>query len=269
MTASPALRFGVVAAWAASGTAWRDGARRIEALGYDLLLVPDTTATPSPFPALAAAAAVTDRLRVGTWVLAAPFRTPGAVARETAALQLLSDGRFELGLGTGRPGAEEEARRLGASWGTPAERLARLADAIEAVRAAGDPVPPVTVAASGPRALALAGRLADTVALAVPPTATADDVRAAGDRARASGEPALALQLSGVGGRWVGYLARSAPPDDVAARSAAFLAGDPAAMADQLLALSAATGVTTFPIAQEHAEAFAPVLALLRAPVPV
>jgi alkanesulfonate monooxygenase SsuD/methylene tetrahydromethanopterin reductase-like flavin-dependent oxidoreductase (luciferase family) len=264
MTERTPLRFGVVAGRPASGAAWTATAGRVEALGYDLLLVPDTAFTPSPFPALAAAAAVTERLRVGTWVLASPFRTPGAVAREAGALRLLADGRFELGIGTGRPGAEGEAARLGVAWGTGAQRLAQLLAAVEAVRAQVDPVPRITVAATGPRALDAGGRVADTVALALAATADLDAVRAAADRVRASGDPELALQLGGVGGRWVDWLARSAPPDDVAARTASFLRGDAPAMAAQLAALSAATGVTLFPVAEEHAEAFAPVIPLLR-----
>jgi alkanesulfonate monooxygenase SsuD/methylene tetrahydromethanopterin reductase-like flavin-dependent oxidoreductase (luciferase family) len=264
MTATHPLRFGVVAGRPASGAAWAAAARRVEDLGYDLLLVPDTMSTPSPFPALAAAAAVTTRVRVGSWVLASPLRTAGAVVRESSALQQLSDGRFELGIGTGRFDAEEEARRLGAEWGPAGRRLAQVVDAVAAVRASVVPVPPITVAATGPRALAVAGRIGDTVALALAATATVDEVRAAGDRVRQSGEAALALQVGGVGGRWAGWLARSAPADDVAERSAGFLRGDAAAMAEQLAAMSAATGVTTFPVAQEHAEVFAPVLALLR-----
>jgi alkanesulfonate monooxygenase SsuD/methylene tetrahydromethanopterin reductase-like flavin-dependent oxidoreductase (luciferase family) len=258
------LRFGVVAGRPTSGTAWTATARRVEELGYDLLLVPDTGFTPSPFPALAAAAAVTTRLRVASWVLAAPLRTPGALVREAAALQQLADGRFELGIGTGRPGAEEDARRVGAAWGGGRQRLAQLVEGVEAVRAGVDPAPAVIVAAAGPRGLAAAGRIADTVALALPPTATVEEVRVAGDRAREHDAPALALQLGGVGGRWAGWLARSAPPEDVALRAAAFLRGDAAAMAEQLRALSAATGVTTFSVAEEHAEALAPVITLLR-----
>lgn len=263
MTTHP-LRFGVVAGRPASGASWLATARRTEELGYDLLLLPDTLGTPSPFPALAAAAAVTTRLRVASWVLAAPFRLPGAVVRETAALQVLSDGRFELGLGTGRPGAEEEARVLDMPWPSAGARLAQLLEVVDAVRAEVRPAPPITVAAVGPRAVAAAARVADTVALALGPTATLDDVQAATDRVRAAGDAAIALQLAGVGGRWTRWLARSAPPDDVAARSAAFLDGDAAAMAEQVTALSAGTGITTFPVAEEHAEAFAPVLRLLR-----
>jgi alkanesulfonate monooxygenase SsuD/methylene tetrahydromethanopterin reductase-like flavin-dependent oxidoreductase (luciferase family) len=258
------LRFGVVAGRPASGAAWAATAARVERLGYDLLLAPDTTFTPSPFPALAAAAAVTTRLRLGTWVLASPLRTPGAVVREATTLQQLSDGRLELGLGTGRPGGEQDARALGAVWGGAGERLAQLRDVVTAVRSAVDPAPPITIAAGGPRGLATASRIADTVALALPPLATVAEVQEAARRAREHGDPGLTLQLGGVGGRWVAWIARSAPTEAEAERSAAFLRGSPDDMAAQLVALSAATGVTTFPVAEEHAEAFAPVLALLR-----
>src|SRR5262245_35521847 len=100
------FRFGVVAGKAASGAEWAATARRAEGLGYDTLLVPDTLNTFAPFAALAAAAAVTTTLRIGTYVLSAPNRSPGLVAWEAETLQQLSGGRFELGIGGGRPGAE-------------------------------------------------------------------------------------------------------------------------------------------------------------------
>src|SRR5437763_5113081 len=154
MSAPRPFRFGVVAGRPASGADWLSTARNVEALGYDTLLLPDTRYTPSPFPALAAAAAATSMLRVGSWVLAAPFRAPAAVVRETAALQLLSGGRFELGIGTGRPDAAREAALLGEAWGSAADRIARLVDVVTAVREQVSPVPPVVVAGAGPRVLA-------------------------------------------------------------------------------------------------------------------
>lgn len=81
-------------------------------------LVPDTLRTRSPFSVLAVAAGVTSALRVRTWVILAPLRSPAAVVRESSALQMLSDGRFELGIGSGRPDAERDAARL-ASLGAP------------------------------------------------------------------------------------------------------------------------------------------------------
>src|SRR4051794_7115412 len=71
------FRFGIVAAQARSGDDWMAKARRAEALGYATMLMPDTLgATLSPLPALAVAAAATQSLRVGTYVLANDFRNP-------------------------------------------------------------------------------------------------------------------------------------------------------------------------------------------------
>ncbi|MEV4167040.1 LLM class flavin-dependent oxidoreductase [Nonomuraea dietziae] len=100
MTTRP-FRFGVVAGKAPGGEGWTALAHRAERLGYATLLVPDTLGTFAPFPALAAAAAVTTTLRLGTYVLSAPNRTSGQVAWEADTLRTLSAGRFELGLGTG------------------------------------------------------------------------------------------------------------------------------------------------------------------------
>ncbi|HEY0374945.1 MAG TPA: LLM class flavin-dependent oxidoreductase [Amnibacterium sp.] len=263
MTTSP-FRFGVVEGPPRSGTAWLDRARGIEAAGYDLLLLPDTRFTPSPFPALAAAAAVTTRLVVAPWVLAAPLRSPAAVVREAAALQLLSGGRFELGIGTGRPDAESEAAALGRPWGSGEDRRRLVTATVEAVRAAVVPVPPVTIAASGPRALQAAA-IADTVALALPPTAVLDDVLRAVDVVRGQGaDPAFALQLSGVGGRLVPHLERQGLTADDVPDAVGVLRGDADAMAEALRTLRERAGISMFPVSSAQAEAFAPVAAALR-----
>src|SRR3569833_1840359 len=93
------FRFGVVAGRTPSGTGWAGLARRAEELGFDTLLVPDTRHTLAPFPALAAAAAATTALHVGTYVLSVPNRTPGLVAWESETQQQHSDGRNEHGQG--------------------------------------------------------------------------------------------------------------------------------------------------------------------------
>jgi alkanesulfonate monooxygenase SsuD/methylene tetrahydromethanopterin reductase-like flavin-dependent oxidoreductase (luciferase family) len=258
------FRFAVVAGSVRASGEWFDLARATEAAGYDVLLQPDTRFTPAPFAALAAAGAVTRTLRLGTWVLAAPLHIPAAVAREAATLQLLTDGRFELGLGTGRPAAAAEAELLGLPWGTGAERIRRVFDVIDAVRSAVLPAPRILVAGSGPTILAAAGRVADTVALALPPTATVDDVARAADTARSGGDPELALQLSGVGGRLVLHLARQGLTTEALADTAGVVDGDGAAMADRILELRRRTGVSTIAVAAELAAAFAPVLPLLR-----
>src|SRR6476469_3869661 len=129
-----AVTFAVVATPGPTQRSWVEQVRMLEDLGYAAVLVPDTLWTVSPFPALAAAAVAAPRIRLRTWVLAAPMRSPAAVVREAKALQQLSDGRFELGIGTGRPGAEDEAARLGMPWGSAPERIAQLETVVTAVR---------------------------------------------------------------------------------------------------------------------------------------
>src|SRR5690348_7275276 len=102
------FRFGVVSAAARSGDQWLDRARHIESLGYSTLVVPDNLRyTLAPLPALAAAAAATTRLRLGTYVLANDLRHPVLLAKDVASLDLISGGRVELGIGAGRPDAAE------------------------------------------------------------------------------------------------------------------------------------------------------------------
>jgi len=96
------FRFGVKLRTAATGAAWAEAARRAEALGYATLTVPDHfTEMFSPMPAIVAAAAATTQLRVGTLVLNNDFRHPVLLAREAALVDLLTDGRLQLGLGAG------------------------------------------------------------------------------------------------------------------------------------------------------------------------
>jgi probable F420-dependent oxidoreductase len=90
---------------------WRDFARKAEDLGYSSLDLPDHfTRQLSPLPALAAAGQVTTRLRFATTMLCNDFRHPVMLAKEAATVDLLTDGRFELGIGTGsRPDDLAEA----------------------------------------------------------------------------------------------------------------------------------------------------------------
>ena len=78
MTPRP-FRFGVNDA---PGPETSARAQRFEALGYDLLLAPDRPQLPSPLPILAAAAAVTERIGLGTYVLAASLHEPGELVRQ-------------------------------------------------------------------------------------------------------------------------------------------------------------------------------------------
>ncbi len=183
------FRFAVSASWAPTGEAWVGFARRAEDLGYSVLLMPDHLGRQlSPIAALAAAATATSRLRVGSFVFANDYRHPLVLAREAATLDLLSGGRFELGLGAGW--AAEDYRRLGADYDPPAVRVERLIESVgllkrllagETVDHAGRhyrlhgarlaptpiqrPRPPLMIGGGGPRMLRLAAREADIVGL--------------------------------------------------------------------------------------------------------
>jgi probable F420-dependent oxidoreductase len=204
MSVQHPFRFGVVAPQLGSSEAWAAKARRIEALGYATLLIPDVVGDiVTPMPALAFAAAATQTLRVGPYVLANDLRNPVMLAREVAAIDLLSGGRFELGIGAGRPHADEDYAKLGIGLDPGGVRVDRLAESIGIVKAllAGErvtvdghhytltgadvfpqpaqrPRPPLLVAAAGRRMLALAAREADIIAVADRPDAPETTVRA-------------------------------------------------------------------------------------------
>ncbi len=254
------FRFGLVAGRVRDGAEWSDTARRAEQAGYSTLLAPDSMQTLAPWPALAAAAAATRTLRLGTYVLAAPFHTAGEVAWHAASLDLLSGGRFELGLGAGRPGAEHDADRLGLPFGSPGQRVDQLTELIKGVRAAlaGEMYPspatplPVMIAGAGRRMLTLAAAEADIVALGLAPQATEDDLaakvlllrEAAGARAD---DIELAFSLHGVGDELPDWLTKSFGldvPTLVASGAVSLLTGSPREMADRLLRRRERTGIS-------------------------
>jgi probable F420-dependent oxidoreductase len=183
------FRFGVNVRTAGSGADWADKARKVEALGYSVLCVPDHLAELlAPLPALAAAAAATKHLRVATAVLNNDFRHPVLLAREAATLDVLSDGRLELGLGAGHMQSEYE--QVGLAFDPGATRVERLEEAVVIVKRLleGEPVtfggrhyrvtghtihprpiqrprPPVFIGGNAPRLLTVAAREADIVGL--------------------------------------------------------------------------------------------------------
>jgi probable F420-dependent oxidoreductase len=115
---------------ASSATDFREKARSAEALGYSTLFVPDHFVDHplAPMPAMAAAAAVTDTLRVGSLVLGNDYKHPVVLAREAATLDLLSDGRLELGLGAGWMTADYD--KAGLELDRPGVRIDRLEESV-------------------------------------------------------------------------------------------------------------------------------------------
>lgn len=128
-----AFRFGVVCTQARSRHDWREKARQAEQLGYATFLISDHLEDQwAPVPALLAAAEATTILRVGSHVFANDFRHPIMLAKEAATLDLLSDGRFELGLGAGWNRAEYD--QAGLEFEASGVRVGRLAEALHLIK---------------------------------------------------------------------------------------------------------------------------------------
>jgi probable F420-dependent oxidoreductase len=182
------FRFGLTARWAPSGREWLDLVRRAEALGYQTMLMPDHLGRQlSLSVALAAAAAVTSSVRIGSLVYANDYRHPLILAREAATLDQISNGRLEFGIGAGWK--TSDYRQLGMAYDRPGERIDRMLEAIriikrlfagEKVTHAGEhyhldgaqltPPPiqrpvPILIGGGGPRMLRIAAREASIVGL--------------------------------------------------------------------------------------------------------
>jgi probable F420-dependent oxidoreductase len=108
--------------------AFVDECREAEEYGYDTVFSADHLGIPAPFPLLVAAAEATKQLRVGTLVLNVPFWNAALLAREVATADILTDGRLELGLGSGHMKWEFDEARIG--WQPPSGRAAQLAEMI-------------------------------------------------------------------------------------------------------------------------------------------
>ncbi|MBO1754644.1 LLM class flavin-dependent oxidoreductase [Allobranchiibius sp. CTAmp26] len=260
------IRFGVVAPIADLGT-WRDQIRRVADLGYSTLLLPDVPGwQPAPGPTLAVAASLTD-LHVGTWVYATALRPASMTVWEAHSLTELTDGRFELGLGTGRPGIEDLAAELGLPPTTPGQRVDRMRDTVTALRKLDGPDrhTPVVMAVRGPRTRALAVELADTVTIASLPGDTRDDVKELVRDLRATRDIPLALHVSVVGDTVAPYMAGPGadPAAMRAADSLAILPADPSAALEELHRRREEIGFSVVVIGSNSVETLAPVVSQL------
>jgi probable F420-dependent oxidoreductase len=132
MTSRP-FRFGAVLRGARSKEEWVAKAKRVEQLGYSTLLVPDHIHIPlAPIPAMLMAAIATRALRIGSYVFDNDFRHPVLLAKEAATLDVLSGGRFELGLGAGWLQAEYE--QTGIRFDPGLVRVERLEEAVQIIK---------------------------------------------------------------------------------------------------------------------------------------
>lgn len=127
------FRFSLQAAQAESRRDWIDLVRRVDDAGFDLLVTADhLQGCLAPLIPLATAAEVSDRLRLGVMVLNNDFTHPALLAREIATLDLLSDGRAELGIGAGHAKPEYDA--AGLPFDRAATRVDRLEEAVVVLR---------------------------------------------------------------------------------------------------------------------------------------
>ncbi|WP_216853714.1 TIGR03621 family F420-dependent LLM class oxidoreductase [Phytoactinopolyspora halotolerans] len=146
--------------------------RMAEDLGYDVIGVADHLTLMAPFPSLMLAAEVTQRPRLTTTVLNAGFYNPALLARDAAGFDQLTEGRFELGIGTGYAKIDFDTAQI--SRPSPAQRVDHLERLVaETGRLLADPDfrprpsqpsgPPLLLAGHGRRVLGMAARHADIV----------------------------------------------------------------------------------------------------------
>ena len=183
------FRFGAQISGAPDASGWRDTARKVEELGYSTLLMPDHFDDQlAPVPALAAAAEATTELRLGTLVFDNDYKHPLVLAKECATLDVLSGGRFELGLGAGWMKTDYE--QSGIVYDRPGVRIDRMLEGLAVIRGvfSGEPFsfegehytitehrgtpapvqpggPPILLGAGAKRMLGIAGREADIISV--------------------------------------------------------------------------------------------------------
>jgi probable F420-dependent oxidoreductase len=183
------FRFGVQVSTAPNRSAWVELARRVEAHGYSTLTMPDHfTDQLSPVPALMAAADATTSLRVGALVFDNDYRHPVVLAKDLATIDLLSDGRLEIGIGAGWMRTDYDA--AGLPYDTPGVRIDRFAEGLEVLKGLmGEapctfhgkhytisdlqgmpkpvqrPHPPILIGGGGRRVLTIAAQHADIVGI--------------------------------------------------------------------------------------------------------
>ena len=182
------FRFGVQVSKETSAKGWAELARRTEAAGYEVLTMPDHfTDQLAPVPALMAAANATTTLRVGALVFDNDYKHPVVLAKELATIDLLSDGRLDIGLGAGWMISDYE--EAGMPYDSPKVRIDRFIEGVAVIRGAmaegsfsfsgdhytitnynGQPKPiqarpPLLIGGGGKRVLSYAAREADIIGI--------------------------------------------------------------------------------------------------------
>lgn len=183
------FRFGVQASKADSRKQWIDLAKTTEDNGFSSLTMPDHfTDQLAPVPALMSAADATTKLRIGALVWDNDYKHPVVLAKELATMDLLSDGRLEIGIGAGWMISDYE--QSGMVYDRPGVRIDRFVEGLSIIRSAmtGEkfsfsgahykvtdytsaplpvqrPCPPILIGGGGKRVLTLAAKLADIVGI--------------------------------------------------------------------------------------------------------
>lgn len=183
------FRFGVQASKAGSRKEWVELAKSTEDNGFSTLTMPDHfTDQLAPVPALMSAADATSKLRIGALVWDNDYKHPVVLAKELATMDLLSDGRLEIGIGAGWMATDYE--QSGMVYDRPGVRIDRFLEGLEIIKRAmtGEkfsftgqhykitdyvsaplpvqrPCPPILIGGGGPRVLKLAAQLADIVGI--------------------------------------------------------------------------------------------------------
>jgi probable F420-dependent oxidoreductase len=273
------FRFGIGVRSVKSAQKLRDTVRRFEDLGFDVLHVPDHLGRfgiPAPFPTMVAAAEYSKTMRVGTFVINAAFYKPAILARDAIAVDVLSEGRLDLGLGTGYVREEFEAAEL--PYPSAGERVDHLRHTTTYLKETAPSIP-ILIAGNGDRVLRIAAQHADIIGLTGggvpeypghdPLAERIDFVRAAAGERFADLE--LNIAITGVPTDSSGIpdlaLTRGYAPDATEEQLLALptvLTGTPRDIADTLRARRDDYGITYFTVQDYHAEYFAKVIAELR-----
>jgi probable F420-dependent oxidoreductase len=244
-------------------------------MGYDVLHVPDHLGAPAPFPTLMAAAAATETLHLGTFVLNAGFYKAALLARDVAELRDLSAGRLELGLGAGYVRREFELAEI--PYPTAGQRVDHLRHVVEYMEEHLPDVP-LLIAGNGDRLLTIAAKHAQIIGLT------------GGDPADADGDPlaeriafvrnaaadrfdelelnisVTAMPIDDSGVPDLSITRRFLPDltDEQLLRTPGVLSGSTKDIADTIRGYRDTYGVTYVIVQQPHAEAFAKVIEELR-----
>ena len=183
------FRFGVQASTAPTAREWADFAKRVEDTGFDVLTMPDHfTQQLAPVPALMAAMDATTTLRTGALVFDNDYKHPVVLAKELATMDVLSEGRTEIGLGAGWMISDYE--QAGIAYDSPKVRIDRFIEGIRVIKGAmGDgpfsfsgehytitnydgfpkpiqkPCPPLLIGGGGKRVLTFAAKEADIIGI--------------------------------------------------------------------------------------------------------